>query len=209
MANATVKVTLTQEDGNTVSKDKLLVVQNILSADASGTKVVIRYKEPGSEDGQIKTFVTGTLTVDQLNSAINDLAIPGAREVLGIITATGGKAIGTYDVLDLAGNAIILPVASRVYQGTYEVTTTFTSATDAGAIALSIATDDVAGLKASTAISVGTTYDAAAPKFLIQDGGIANISEKTTGARAVQYTIASEALTAGVMYVWLKVVTSA
>lgn len=209
MANATVKVTLTQEDGNTVSKDKLLVIQNIISAEASGTKVLIKYKEPGSEAEEIKSLVTGTLTIDQLNSAINDLAVPGAREYVGVINATGGKAIGTYDLVDLAGNSIILPVASRVFHGTYEVTTTFTSATDAATIALSIATDDVAGLKAATAISVGTTYDAAAPKLLIQDNTVTNQSEKTTAARAVQYTIASENLTAGVMYVWLKVVTSA
>jgi hypothetical protein len=205
MGNAVIKVALTAEDGNTVSKDKLLQVARILSAEADSTKVLIKYQNP---DGSQSDLLTGTLTIDELNSAINDLPVPGAREYIGKIDATAGKAIGSHDLLDLAGNPITLPVNSRVLHGTYETITTFTSATDAATIAFSIATNDVAGLKAATAISTGTTYDAAAPKLLIQDNTVTNQSEKTTAARKVQYDVAIEALTAGVMYVWLKVVTS-
>lgn len=203
--NKTVLVTLTKEDGNTVSKTKLLQVDKILDAETSGTKVLISYQgETGRQE-----LLTGTLTLTELNNAINNLPTPGARELIGVFDATGGKAIGTHNFKDLAGNDLVIPDNSRIIDGFYEVTTTFVSATDAGTIALSIATDDVAGLKAAVAISTGTTYDAAAPKAIIQDGTMTNISEKTTADRAVQAVVAVEALTAGVMYVWLKIITTA
>lgn len=206
--NKSVSVTIVSENGTSLpaTKTVLLNPARIIYSEQSGTGVLIKYD---SGKGDAVQYVTSTLTVAQLNTAINDLPVPGAREYVFKFDATGGKDIGTHDLVDLAGNPATIPANSRVYWGTYEVTTTFTSATDAGTIALSIATDDAAGLKAATAISTGTTYDAAAPKVLIQDNAIANISEKTTAERAIQATVDVEALTAGVMYVWLKVITSA
>lgn len=204
--NSVIKVALTAVGGNTVSEDRLLVVDNIVEAVADSTKVLIKYRQA---DGSVLDLLTGTLTLDQLSSAINDLPVPGAREFIGVIDATDGVAIGTHDVLDLAGNVIQIPDNSFVWDGFYEVTTTFTSATDAATIALGIATNDVDGLKAAAAISTGTTYDAAAPKAIIQDGTVTNQSVKTTAARNLQYAVAIEALTAGVMYVYVKVITTA
>lgn len=204
--NKTVLVTLTKENGNTVSKTKLLHVDKILDAETSGTKVLISYQ---GDDGR-QELLTGTLTLAELNNAINNLPTPGARELIGVFDCTGGgKTAGAYNFKDLAGNDLVIPDNSRIIDGFYEVTTTFTSATDAATISLGIPTDDVAGVKAATAISTGTTYDAAAPKAVIQDGTLTNISEKTTADRPFQATVAVETVTAGVMYVWLKIITTA
>lgn len=205
--NKSVSVTIASENGAALpaTKTVLLNPARIISAETSGSGVLIKYDDGGDP----QHYITSTLTLAQLNTAINDLPVPGAREYIFKLDASSGKAIGTHDLVDLAGNPATIPANSRVFWGTYETTTTFTSATDAGTIGFSIATDDVLGIKAAVAISVGTTYDAAAPKVLIQDNAIANISEKTTAERAIQAVVAVEALTAGVMYIWLKVITSA
>jgi hypothetical protein len=175
--NKCVLQTLTQENGATVSKSRILFVDRIINAVASGTKVLITYQ--GEEEPE--HLLTDTLTLTQFNNSINNLPTPGARELIGIFDCTGGgKTAGAYNLKDLAGNDLVIPDNSRIIDGFYEVTTTFTSATDAATISLGIPTDDVAGLLAAAAISTGTTFDAAAPKALIQVGTVAAISEKTT-----------------------------
>lgn len=164
------------------------------------------------ERGLPVDFITDTYTtLVQLTDAINSNTASASRWYVGIFNATGGRATGTHNLVDLNGNLFTIPGNSRVVNGYYEVTTTFTSATDAATIALSIATDDVAGLKAAIAISNGANpYDSgAALKVLIQDGTVGNASEKTTAERAIQAVVATEALTAGKMYVALEVVTTA
>ncbi len=110
---------------------------------------------------------------------------------------------------DVNGNTFYLPDNTRVWDGYYEVVTTFTSATDASTVSLGYAVDDVAGIFAATAISTGTTWDAGAPKAIIQVGTIAAISEKTTAARTIDATVAAaETLTAGKFYLYLKCITT-
>jgi hypothetical protein len=213
MANSSVLVSLTKVGGNTVSEDRVLMVNRILSAvtdPSEPTKVLIRYDVKG-DSSEILDLKTGTLTLTQFNNAVNDLPTPGAREYIGVFDASAGKAIGSYDFLDLAGNPITIPDNSRIITGFYDVTTTFTSATDAATIAFSIPTDDANGIKAAIAISnVANPYDSSlTAKAIIQDGTVTNASEKTTADRKLQAVVAVEALTAGVLYIWVKVVTTA
>ena len=113
--------------------------------------------------------------------------LPGVRVVNAVLDQTLNSAIGVHT---LPGATV--PAGWIVIAYGYRVITTFTSATDAATIALGVATDGAAGLKAATAISTGTTWDAgitglvtaAAPVF-------------TTAARSLVATIAVEALTAG------------
>lgn len=102
-----------------------------------------------------------------------------------------------------------LPDKSRVVKFWYEVITTLTSATDAATVAISIPTNDVAGLVAATAISAGGNVWDAGLHAGIQDGAVANISEKCTAARALTMTIAQEALTAGKIVFFAEYVVSA
>ena len=60
-------------------------------------------------------------------------------------------------------------------------------------IAINIPTDDVAGLKAATAIA---TIGVAGPIALIQTGAVANFANITTAVRQPSITIAVAALTA-------------
>ena len=85
-----------------------------------------------------------------------------------------------------------IPEGARVIGGEYKVETTFTSATDAGTIALGA---DVAGdLVTAAAISVGTAFDAASPVGLLL--GTKDTVTVTT-AEGIKLTFAVEAITAG------------
>lgn len=114
--------------------------------------------------------------------------LPGVRVVTGVLDQTLNSAIGVHT---LPGGQVPAGWIAIAYG--YRVITTFTSATDAATIALGVATDGAAGLKAALAISNGANpYDAgviglvtaAAPVF-------------ATAARSLVATVAVEALTAG------------
>jgi len=116
--------------------------------------------------------------------------------------ATAGKAIGSH------GLGVSLPDNAIITRSWYEVITTFTSATDAGTIALGIPTDDVAGIKAAVAISDGTNpWDAGIVEG-IQDGTAAAFSVKTTAVRELTADVAVEALTAGKLVLFCEYVIS-
>ena len=99
-----------------------------------------------------------------------------------------------------------LPDNAYVTKAWYEVTSTFTSATDAATIGIGFNTDDAAGIFAATAISTGTTWDAAGPVDCIQDGAAANMGEQLTAARQVEFLVAVEDLTAGNLQLFVEYV---
>lgn len=116
--------------------------------------------------------------------------------------AEHGGAISTITLAEtLPDNAIV----TRSY---YDVITTLTSATDAATVALGIATDDAAGIKAAVAISDGSNPWDAGYHEGIQTGAASAFSEKTTGERAIEVTIAVEAVTAGKFVGFLEYVIS-
>lgn len=102
--------------------------------------------------------------------------------------ATDGGAVGA---ITLRGPK--LPVGAVITGGYLYNTTAWTSGGSA-TISLGILVDDVAGIKAATAVA---TIGAAGPIALIQTGAAANISEITTDERDITMTIAVADLTAG------------
>lgn len=108
---------------------------------------------------------------------------------------TDGGAIGT---INLRGGA--LPDNAIIDRAWYEVTTTFTSATDAATIALGVETDDATGIVAATAISgMGNIWDAG-NHAAIDPSTVADYTTKSTAAgRNIVATIATEAVTAGAL----------
>ena len=120
--------------------------------------------------------------------------------------ATGGLAMNADYVL-----GVFLPDNAVITRAWYEVLTTFQSATDACTIAITIPTDDVAGIVAATAISaVGDIWDAPGYYECIQDGTAAEFSEKTTAQREITVTLAAgEALTAGIFMLFCEYVVTA
>jgi hypothetical protein len=111
--------------------------------------------------------------------------------------ATGGKATGAH-VGDLT-----LPKGAVVKAAYYKVLTTFTSATDAATIAISVvAANDVVS---AAAISTGTTWDAASiPIETVPKVETSTTWLVTTADSPVTFTVATEALTAGKMLVWFE-----
>lgn len=203
MNNATI-ATVTAVDGNTVTSYSQLFLSNrIVKATQVGGVAVVDYM-----DGEILKKFTLSSSLAAFNAALNSQSVAGSEILVGILDATDGLAIGTHDLVDENGNPITLQDNARVWDGFYEVQTTFTDgADDSATIALGIETDDAAGLLAAAAISTGTTWDAGAPKAIIPVGTIAAISEKTTAAgRKIQAVVADDDLTAGVLRVVLEVI---
>ena len=120
------------------------------------------------------------------------------------------RTIAAHILTDINGNAFLLPNHSYVVRSWYEVITTFTSAgADAGTIALGYDTDGAAAVKAAIAISDGTNPWDAGNHEGIQVGTVAAFGAKTTDNRAVEATVAVDALLAGKLYLFIEYVTTA
>lgn len=98
--------------------------------------------------------------------------------------------------------ALTFPAKAIITGAWYKVLTTFTSASDAGTIAISIVgANDVVS---AVAISTGTTWDASTPVEGIPKIETTSSWLTTTVPAAVTFTVAVEALTAGKMVVWFQ-----
>jgi hypothetical protein len=97
-----------------------------------------------------------------------------------------------------------LPNGATIEQAWIDVDTTCTSATDAGTLALGY-TGSVSAFDAATAISSGTTWDAAAPRVSdgAADGLVANFIELSSNVNVIA-TIATEAFTAGKVHLYVR-----
>lgn len=123
----------------------------------------------------------------------------GKRTATVQFDATAGVAIGTVDLdLEIPDDAIII-------RSWYEVTTTFTSATDAATIALA-----VGGVTLKTAVAISNGANPYDDGFVegIQDGAASNFG-KTSSQDKVAATVAVEALTAGVLTLFIEYVVIA
>jgi hypothetical protein len=120
------------------------------------------------------------------------------RVCIGLFDASGdvgNRTIAAHNAsVDLPAKAIV----TRVYS---EVITTFTSATDAATIALSI--EGAGDVKAALAISNGANFWDAGLHDCLQAGAAANFI-KLTAARKIVATVAVEALTAGKMAIYAE-----
>lgn len=106
-----------------------------------------------------------------------------------VFTATAGKAIAAH------GLGLTVPKGSSLTRCVYKVLTTFTSATDAGTIALhAVAANDIVS---AVAISTGTTWDASIPIVCIPVTATLSTWLHTTVDSEITATVAVEALTAG------------
>lgn len=95
-----------------------------------------------------------------------------------------------------------IPKSALVKFAAYKVLTTFTSATDAATIAISIvAANDVV---TATAITSGTTWDAAGAIEGVPKVEDTSTWLTTTADSDVTFTVASEVLTAGKMVLWVE-----
>lgn len=154
------------------------------------TNAVMTGKAVGLFAGFVAATVADTATEVRVLFCAGEF--DGPIVVRGLLDATLGKAIGTHE-LTMFGPDI--PIGYQPVLWHYKISTTFTSATDAGTIALGIKTDDEDALKAALAISNGANpYDAGT-----FPGGAPVAGIISTAARKLCAVVAVEALTAGVM----------
>lgn len=209
---AFVKITPAKINGNVDVAPRIFDLSRMrgLRADAVVTSALrFKYPSDGADPTAFDDILTGTLSIDALLANANSTSPSGSSVIIGVVDVNSGFAIGAHDLLDVNGNAITLPANTRIWDATYDVTTTFTSSTDAATISFGVATDAATGLKAATAISTGTTYDAVGAMVAFTPvGTVGTATTKTTGARKVQYTIAVETVTAGKLYCFLETITT-
>ena len=125
-----------------------------------------------------------------------------ARRVARATYAFGieGGAVGTISL------GVNLPDTAILTAAWIDVITSPTSGGGA-TISVDIATDDVAGLLAASAIS-GAPWNSTTFQDLLPDGTAANATTKTTAARAIQITVGTAALTAGDFVVFAEYIVS-
>lgn len=129
-----------------------------------------------------------------LNSRTHGYKMGGGRCVF---TATGGKAIGTH------GLGLTVPKGAMVTKAYYKVLTTFTSATDAATIALQVKSGN--DVVSAIAISNGANpWDAGGGVATIPTGSLSNEIDNDTADNEVSAVVATEALTAGKLVLWVE-----
>jgi hypothetical protein len=112
--------------------------------------------------------------------------------------AVDGGAVGSI------GLGVSLPDNAIITRSWYTVLSSLTSADSTATVALSIPTDDAAGIAAATALSANNY--AAGHHEGIQTGTAANFSEQTTAARELTLTIGVQDLTAGKLILFCEYV---
>lgn len=111
-------------------------------------------------------------------------------------SATGGSTIAAH------GLGLTIPKGASITRCVYKVLTTFTSATDAGTIALHcVAANDIVS---AAAISTGTTWDASIPIVCVPVTATLSTWLHTTADSEITATVAVEALTAGKLVLFVE-----
>lgn len=100
------------------------------------------------------------------------------------------------------GMGLTIPTGSSITRCVYKVLTTFTSATDAGQIALKcVAANDIVS---AAAISTGTTWDASIPIVCIPVTATLSTWLHTTVDSEITATVSVEVLTAGKLVLFVQ-----
>lgn len=177
---------------------------------SAAQKRVLDNTYPGFKEQGISDAIATKADVDAVKDVVNDLSVEEdddelqAKRVARCLYdfAEHGGAIGTIEIgPQLPDNAIVT-------HAWYKVLTTLQSSTDAAVVGIGFPTDDVAGIKAGVAISAGGNNWDAGNHGCIQDGDLANYSEQLTAARKPTLEIATEALTAGKLLLFLDYIVA-
>lgn len=182
--------------------------ENLLGLEAVGSDSRFFAPHWQSQQGPIEVVVDETFA--QIQTLIGLTSSSGVWGLIDMAVA-GNRTIAAHDVIDpISGNALKLPKGAIIKTGMALVKTTFTSATDAGTIALGLETDGAAVLKAAIAISNGANpWDipaaiTGAKTALIPVNTAATFVGPLTADQKVQFTVAVEALLLGKMLIYLE-----
>jgi hypothetical protein len=120
--------------------------------------------------------------------------------IVDVANVNQGGAVGSHNLLDEDGNAVVLPAGAIITQGYLDIITAFTSTSNDGTIALNCnsAGDLLAAVDADTKSGITALVPV----------GTAATMVKTTAERTLQYTVAVHALLTGKAHVFLDYVLS-
>jgi hypothetical protein len=130
--------------------------------------------------------------------------LPPSGQILSVLKAefsvsVDGGSTGSRNLRNAS-----LPANARVTRCWYEISETFSSASDLSSMAISIPTDDVDGLVAPITIDDPSDPWDQGAHVCIQNGILTNISNKTTDIRNLQLNITGEALNTGAITVFVE-----
>jgi hypothetical protein len=198
-------------------------LQNIGRAVCESGALITAGQELGFDSVGRVTPTASALTTYVIGTAIGAASAAGEEILVEIrpynyVDPTGVDgtsmvytAIATFDPSATAGMRTIaahtlgvtIPDNAIIIDGRIDVLTTFTSATDAGTIAIHVQSAN--DIRTATAISTGTSWDAPTIQATVPVGTVAT-AIKLTAAREITATVAVEALTAGKCKIYLDYV---
>lgn len=155
-------------------------------------------------NGDISFNTKSANTVIETSTQGGTLSLPPSGQVVSVLRGEFDQTIDTGVTGFTNLRNAVLPANARVTRVWYEVLQTLESATDASTIGISIPVDDVNGLLAPISINSGSDPWNQGVHVGIQNGLLTNISNKTTGKRNVQLSIAGEAITRGRLVVFIE-----
>lgn len=122
------------------------------------------------------------------------------KGIIDIADSRQGGAVGSANILDEDGNAIVLPKGAIIEKVTFDTVTAMASTGGTGTIAVKAqsAGDLLAAVDADTKSGIFAGIPAGAAANMI----------KLTADRTLQYTIATEALISGKWHVFVDVILS-
>lgn len=173
-------------------------------ATAAGSLTAQALQSEGNKSGSMVFNGNTNVTVIPSAAANAEVTMPPSGNLLSYTTyqfdvGVDGGVTGTF-----ALRGTQLPINARITRAWYEVTQTFTSASDASAISIGIDGDDDDGIVAPIAISnVANPWDLGVHST-IQNGLTDNISELTTSSRNIELVLAGEALNAGRLVLFVE-----
>jgi hypothetical protein len=155
----------------------------------------------GTADGVVTANATTAINVTHetigalFTAAVGSGALQVAHATYNPSSDTAMRTIAAHTL------GVTIPNKAVVCGGFIDVVTTFTSATDAATIALSIQSAN--DIRSAVAISTGTSWDAGAQPIIPKANTPESTSIKATADRLVTATVAVEALTAGKAEIYL------
>jgi hypothetical protein len=169
----------------------------------SSTNQTAAVTASGSGDFILKSK-NSTTTVINGSDLGGTVSLPPSGQILSVLKAefsvsVDGGSTGSRNLRNAS-----LPANARVTRCWYEISETFSSASDLSSMAISIPTDDVDGLVAPITIDDPSDPWDQGAHVCIQNGILTNISNKTTDIRNLQLNITGEALNTGAITVFVE-----
>ncbi|MDA0772783.1 MAG: hypothetical protein O3C63_07560 [Cyanobacteria bacterium] len=171
---------------------------------ATSAGAILASSLTGTNGATLTLTKTGAVSLE--TNGATTVTLPSAGLLQGVLRCEYNFAVDGGVTGNIALRNATLPVGAIVTSAFYEVLTTFTSATDATSIGITIPSDDVNGIKSPVTISnVANAWDSGMHGTDLGNTSSA-VSERTTQARTIALSVSGEAITAGKLVLYAEYV---